>query len=109
MIHSLRISPATIADVDEAAHFIARDNVDAALRFYDSIDLTFRQIREHPQRSPLYALDEIRLASLRRWPVVRFRKHLIFYLIDGDDIQVIRILHGARNIPAILLDELSDQ
>jgi len=33
MNYRLRISPAADADVDEAALFIAQDNLDAALRF----------------------------------------------------------------------------
>jgi toxin ParE1/3/4 len=43
-----------------------------------------------------------RLASLRVWPIVGFPNHLIFYRpIDGG-IEVIRVLHGARDVDRVL-------
>ena len=44
----LRIYPTAEADVDAAALFIARDNFEAAMRFYDAVEQTFRRIRDHP-------------------------------------------------------------
>ena len=40
MKYTLRITPAAEADVDEAATFIAEDSLNAALRFYDAVELT---------------------------------------------------------------------
>src|ERR1700722_163442 len=105
MTHALRILPAADADVDEAALFIARDNFDAAMRFFDAGDATYRQIREHPARWPKYELPEPQLANLRKHAVVGFRNYLVFYEIRGDVVEIIRVLHGARDIPSILADE----
>jgi plasmid stabilization system protein ParE len=66
MKYAVRIRPAVDADVDGAAVFIARDNIGAALRFYDAVERTLRQIREHPNRWPRYELDHPRLAGLRK-------------------------------------------
>ena len=41
MSHVLRILPAADADMDEIALYIARDNLGAALRFYDAVETTF--------------------------------------------------------------------
>jgi toxin ParE1/3/4 len=105
MKYRLRVYPAADADVDDAALFIAQDNLNAALRFYDAVEKTLIQIRAHPLRWPLYELDYPRLATLRKCAVSGFRNYLIFYLIDYDIVEVIRVLHGARDIPAVLLDQ----
>ncbi|HUB28011.1 MAG TPA: type II toxin-antitoxin system RelE/ParE family toxin [Tepidisphaeraceae bacterium] len=102
---ALRILPAAVADVDAAALFIARDSVDAAIRFHDAVDITCEQIQEFPTRSPRYELPEPQFSELRRRAVQGFRNYLIFYRFDGDAVDVIRVLHGARDIPAILAYE----
>ena len=102
----LSIFPAAEADVDSAAQFIAADNLAAALRFYDSVDSTYSQILDHPVRWPPYELDEPRLANVRKRSVLKFPNYLVFYRIEDQRIEVIRVLHGARDIAAILLEEL---
>jgi toxin ParE1/3/4 len=102
MKYQLRIFPAAEADVDDAALFIAQDNLQAALRFYDAVDNTYRQIAQHPTRSPKYVLDHPELANLRKRSVAGFRNYLIFYQIKTETVDVIRVLHGAREIESAL-------
>ena len=47
------------------------------------------------------------LAGLRFLPVSRFKKYLIFYRPIPGGIEVVRVLHGARDIESILADEFS--
>jgi len=108
MSFRLRILPAADADIDEAAQYIARDSEEQAMRLYDSADATFRLIREHPERWPVCELDHPRLQGIRRCSIVGFRNHLVFYRLDGDCVEVIRVLHGARDILSILGDGLVD-
>jgi toxin ParE1/3/4 len=98
MKHSLRILPAAAEDVDTVAGFIARDNLDAALRFYDAIDATYRELRQHPLRWPIYELDHPRLKGIRKRSIIEFDNYLVFYRIDKNQVEVIRVLHGARDI-----------
>ena len=42
------------------------------------------------------------LEGLRKWSVKGFEKHLIFYLSVDNYIEIVRILHAARDIEAIL-------
>ena len=103
MTFSLRIRPAADHDIDAAAAYIAQDSVEQAFRVYDSIDETFRLIREAPQAWPIYELiDHPRLAGVRRRPVVGFQNYLVFYLLSEGIVDVLRVLHGARDIPAVL-------
>jgi len=84
--------------------FIARDNLEAALAFYDAVERTYREIARHPKRSLRYELDHPRLKELRRRGVVGFASSLVFYRVDAEGVEVIRVLHGARDIPSVLGD-----
>jgi len=106
--YRLRIYPAAEADVEDAALYIVRDNLDAALRFYDAVDKTYRQIRDHPTRWPRYELDHPKLTTLRKCSVTGFRNYLVFYLTHDNAVDVIRVLHGSRDVPAIVFDDPSN-
>jgi toxin ParE1/3/4 len=99
MKYRLRIRPAADTDVNEAAEHIARDNLVAALRFLDSTEQTYRQILAHPRRWPRYELDDPRLVDVRKRSVIGFPNFLVFYRVEGDIVEIIRVLHGARDLP----------
>jgi toxin ParE1/3/4 len=81
------------ADVQEIACYIAQDNLDAALRFFNSVDEKLKLLAAFPGAGT--ARDELAL-GLRSFPV---GSYLILYeQIKGDGIKVVRILHGARNL-----------
>jgi toxin ParE1/3/4 len=104
MSHALRILPAAEVDIDAAAAYIARDNLKAALRFYDAVEHAYLELAEHPKRWPRYELDHPRLAKLRKRSVAGFKNYLIFYHTICDVVEIIRVLHGARDIPSLLAD-----
>jgi toxin ParE1/3/4 len=108
MKYPIHVLPAAARDVDETARFIAKDNVDAALRFYDAVEQSFGHIREDPQRSPVYQLAHPRLTDIRKRSVRGFNNYLIFYRFSRGIVEIIRVLHGARDIPALLDDELGE-
>jgi plasmid stabilization system protein ParE len=62
----LRIRPTADDDVNAAAAYIASDNIGAALRFYDAVERTFCELRDHPRRWPIYGLKHPRLAKVRK-------------------------------------------
>jgi len=108
MSHVLRIRPAAETDVDDAALYIAQDNLPAALRFYDAVDRTFRLIRETPNRWPRCEFDHPQLADVRKRAVDGFKNYLVFYSVRGRNVDVIRVLHGARDIPSVLADDFAE-
>ena len=85
-------SPEAQSDVDEIAHYIARDNLDAALRFLDTDDEKFKLLGKFPGAGT--ARDEIG-AGLRSFPVGNY---VIFYRTARGGVEVARVLHGARNL-----------
>jgi len=71
----------------------------AALGFIEALEQAYAHIGRHPASgSPRYA-HELNLPGLRFRPLSRY-PHLVFYLERADRIDVWRVLHGQRDIPA---------
>ena len=64
-------------------------------------EATFRQLAESPELGSLGEFQSPALCGVRRWRVKRFTNYLIFYRPLAEGIEVIRVLHGARDIDAI--------
>ncbi len=96
------VVPRSVAlrDIDEAvAYYLAEAGEAPVLRFVDAVEKTFARIGRHPTSgSPRYAL-ELNLPGLRWVPVPR-RPHLVFYVDRDTHVDVWRVLHGERDIPA---------
>jgi len=98
------ITPEASGDVDECFLYIAADSPEAAFRFLSSADETFLQLAETPRIGRRCDARNPNLKGLRRWPVRGFENFLVFYLEREGVVHIIRVLHGARDIEAILAD-----
>jgi toxin ParE1/3/4 len=89
-------------DVDEAiAHYLNEAGERVALRFIDAVERAYEHIGRFPASgSPRYA-HELSIPGLRSWPLGRF-PYLVFYVERQDQVDVWRVLHGRRDIPAWL-------
>ena len=87
-------------DVDEAIeHYLSEDAAEAALGFIDALERAYTHISRHPSSgSSGYAL-ELNLPGLRSWPLTRY-PYLLFYIEQPDHVDVWRVLHSHRDIPA---------
>jgi len=94
-----RLSEQADQDLLEIAYYIAQNSIDAADRFIDRIHSRLELLAE----SPLMGRQRDDLApSLRSFTV---GKYVIFYRPTQDGIEVIRVLHGARDIDSIFESE----
>jgi toxin ParE1/3/4 len=62
-------------------------------------------LRAHPKAGRRYQPDHAALRGLRVMPIPGFSDYLIFSRYDGATVDVIRVIHGARDILAILAQE----
>jgi len=84
---------------DAVAYYLGEDAASAALAFVDGLEQAFIHIGRHPATgSPRYA-HALNLPGLRSWPLSRF-PYLVFYVEHIDHIDVWRVLHSARDVPA---------
>ena len=87
-------------DVDEAIeHYLDQGAGHAALGFVDALEQAYGHISRHPATGSAHYAHELNLPGLRSWPLTRY-PHLVFYVERSDHIDVWRVLHGKRDIPA---------
>ena len=105
MTRRILITPKASQDIDRLFAYIAQNNNEAALHFFDATRQTIAQLAESPGKGSLFEIDNPRLVGLRKWSVKGFKKYLIFYLTDEKLLTVIRIIHASRDLPNILAEE----
>lgn len=94
-----------LRDVEQAvAYYLNEGAPSDALGLIDALEKAYAHIGRHPGTgSPRYA-HELNLAGLRFWPLISY-PHGVFYIEKADHIDVWRVLHGQRDIPAWLQTE----
>jgi toxin ParE1/3/4 len=98
----LTIRPQVYWDLDEIAAYIQKDNPQAALRFLERAEETFKTLAKMPGMGSSYALRKADFCDLRCFPVNDFKNYLVFYDRHPVAIEIVRVLHGARKLAPIL-------
>jgi toxin ParE1/3/4 len=89
-------------------YLVEQDAPDAAFRFVDAVEASVEQLLSMPGVGAPREIGNPALKGLRVWPVKEFDEFLICYVVEGDTLRVIRILHGKRDIQRILNKESAD-
>jgi toxin ParE1/3/4 len=99
----LRVRPEADRDLDAAVAFLLQENApDAALQLLEEFEAALSRIAGRPAiGSPRYAHL---FQGLRFWKL-RHHPHLVFYVEQPDFVDVLRVLHSARDIPAALRED----
>lgn len=104
----IKIHPLVLDDLENLFAWIAKDNLAAAERFKANARRDFEQLAQMPEMGPRHRMAHSRLHNLRFWPIKGFNNFLIFYQPIERGIEVIRVLHGARDLQRALADETGD-
>jgi toxin ParE1/3/4 len=99
---NVRTRARALMDLDEIAEQIGLGSPRAALRFLDALDQTVTALASQPGLGSPHASDQARLREVRVRPVKKFKNYLIFYKPIAGGIEVLRVLHGARDIPTAM-------
>ncbi|MBD2607247.1 type II toxin-antitoxin system RelE/ParE family toxin [Scytonema hofmannii FACHB-248] len=88
-----------LADEDllEIWRYIAQNNIEAADRLLEKIDRKCQLLADSPRAG--VKRDDLATGLL----CLIEGKYLIFYRITDETVEILRILHGAQNLKAILL------
>ena len=92
--------PLAAADILDIWDHIAEDSLDQADRWIDKLDEKFGILATQPLMGR--AREEL-AADLRSFP---FGRYVIFYMPVQDGIDVVRVLHSARDVDAAFGGEL---
>jgi toxin ParE1/3/4 len=93
------------ADLTEAYLYIGEDSPEAAERLLNAVGDAIGLLLENPGAGSPRQFRSPRAQGIRSWAPRDFPNHLIFYRVAGDDLEVIRFLHAARDLPQFLEEE----
>lgn len=100
------VVPRTAAnhDVDLAVSWYLQEGGEPlALRFIDALERAYGNVSRNPATGSTRYAHALDLPELRTWPVDGF-PHLVFYVERDDHVDVWRVLHAERDIPARILE-----
>ena len=96
-----RFRDALVDIVDNAYYIDGSGRSDAARRFVDAVQDACKQLADMPGMGVLRDYGNPANAGMRMWPVPAFPRYLIFYKVAGSELQILRVLHGSRDLAAI--------
>jgi toxin ParE1/3/4 len=78
--------------------YIGERNLDAAKRFLTAAQDACRMLARMPGMGALREFKNPAMTGLRSWPIKGFENFLILYLPTPSGIDVVRVIHGARDL-----------
>lgn len=108
-VKSIVLRQSARREVENAVDYYAREaGAQTAISFVDALQSTFGLIAKHPASGSLRYAYELGLPHLRSMMLKAF-PYIVFYLEQADHVDIWRMLHAKRDIPAWLQDpEVSD-
>lgn len=95
----ITIRRAALEDLRNICDFLDTTSDSAATRFLDAVDDELSLLAVHPF---LGRKRHFKTKGIRSWRIRRFENFLMFYAVHTKSIEVIRILHGAREVRKLL-------
>lgn len=97
------VLPAARRDIlRQAGYFIDLGEERVAERFLAATRRAIEHVVQTPHAGAPRSMKNRRLAGLRTWPVEGFDDMKIYYLATAEELTVVRVLHGRRDIERIL-------
>ena len=69
-----------------------------ATRWERAVTFSVLRLVRMPRSGQICGFTVQALQDVRRFPISGFRSHLIFYRIRNNEIHILRVLHGARDL-----------
>ncbi len=95
--------PRAVQDLREIAVYLTEHGSEATgLRFVEHAAKTFEDLCEHPHKGRARPWRSEDLEGLRSYPIRGFKNWLVFYAVQEAKVTIVRVLHGARDLDAML-------
>lgn len=97
------IRPLAWREIDQHLDYLeAAAGLETAERFFTQLLATCDALAEMPRMGVLCGFHKRSTHRLRRFPVHSFENWPVFYQPQHNGVEIIRIIHGARDIEALL-------
>ena len=98
-IYKIKIYPTAQQDFRDIIDYLNTLSPDTALRYYDLLTEKIASLAQSPERCP-HPRDLALTAKGYRYLIVQ--NYLVFYIVNDDTVQILRILYNRRNYSALL-------
>ncbi len=80
-------------------YFAAAAGPEVSIRFEDRVCRLTELLLKHPELGRLRR--DLKPEGIRSFVVPEFRNYILFYQVKGDELILLRVRHGAMNLPAL--------
>lgn len=97
------LSDASAADIIEQADwYSARSGKALAARWEGAVTSAITRVLHRPNTGTPCHFQTVELHDLRRTAIQGFPRHPLFYRVDRDEVLIVRVVHGARDLEPLL-------
>jgi len=93
------------ADIEEIGFYFAQNAPEVEERFLKAFYETVRLLASSPNLGERCQFRSPRTKGMRMWLVSGFSNYLIFYRLQENTLQIVRVIHGARDYASIFNNE----
>jgi toxin ParE1/3/4 len=101
MINRVILRPAAVDDIEGIFLYIGRQSPQVANRFLDACMTEIQRLCDMPGLGRLREFSSPKAVGVRASTITGFPNHLIFYRQVDVGIEVLHVIHGARDIESI--------
>jgi toxin ParE1/3/4 len=94
-----------IEDLEGISDYLSERNVSVALRFLEAVEESFRFLERFPLSGRGCRFRSPDLSNVRKRIVHDFRRYVIYYRPVENGVEILRVVHGARDTRALLGEE----
>lgn len=101
----IRLRPQAATDAEECAVYLGKQDYLLADCFLYALEQSLALLCRYPRAGKECQLQTPMVEGLRNWYIPGFPNYLVFYRLTDVGIEVVRILHGARDLPSIFAND----
>lgn len=101
MNSEVRKKPQAERDIEECFVYIGEENLDIAVYFLVAVEDSIELIGKNPFIGSIREFKDSKISNIRMLLVKDFHSYRIFYTVKDDIVEIIRVLHSARDLPDI--------
>lgn len=105
---AIHLYPKAQQDIESIVDYLKQENPQAAQNFIQHLQNSLETLSLFPKLGHLRDYQHPTLKQIRMLPIKHFSSYLIFYQPNETTLQVVRIIHGSRDIAQLFSIDIDD-
>lgn len=101
---NLAIRPQAELDIDEIVTYLLETNPQAASKFVMELRQAFTLLSGNPLIGVKRQYRLLALEGIRLFPLKKYSSYLVFYLNTDEVLEIVRVLHGKRDLETLFAE-----